>query len=58
MKRIIVAITGATGVIYGIRLLEILKEAGIETHVMLSETAKKIADNQCANGRRKNHCIA
>jgi flavin prenyltransferase len=42
MKRIIVAITGATGVIYGVRLLEILKELGIETHVMLSEAAKKI----------------
>ncbi|MBA4390021.1 MAG: 3-octaprenyl-4-hydroxybenzoate carboxy-lyase [Syntrophus sp. (in: bacteria)] len=41
MKRIIVGITGATGVIYGIRLLEVLKELGIETHVMLSEAAKK-----------------
>ncbi len=41
MKRIIVGITGATGVIYGIRLLEILKGLGIESHVMLSEAAKK-----------------
>jgi 4-hydroxy-3-polyprenylbenzoate decarboxylase len=41
MKRIIVGITGATGVIYGIRLLEVLKELGIESHVMLSEAAKK-----------------
>jgi flavin prenyltransferase len=41
MKRIIVAITGATGVIYGIRLLEILKELGAETHLILSDAAKK-----------------
>lgn len=41
MKRIIIGITGATGVIYGIRLLEVLKELGIEAHVMLSEAARK-----------------
>jgi len=41
MKRIIVGITGATGVIYGIHLLEVLKELGMETHLILSETAKK-----------------
>jgi flavin prenyltransferase len=34
--RIIVGISGATGVIYGIRLLEILAELGIETHLVIS----------------------
>ncbi len=41
MKRIIVGITGATGVIYGIRLLEVLRELGIETHAVLSAAAKE-----------------
>jgi 4-hydroxy-3-polyprenylbenzoate decarboxylase len=41
MKRIIVGITGATGVIYGIRLLEVLVELNTETHLVLSEAAKK-----------------
>ena len=41
MKRIIVGITGASGVIYGIRLLQVLKEAQVETHAVISETAKK-----------------
>lgn len=35
-RRIIVGITGATGVIYGVRLLERLREAGAETHLVIS----------------------
>src|ERR671919_2173712 len=34
--RVIVGITGATGVIYGVRLLERLREAGAETHLVMS----------------------
>ena len=34
--RLIVALTGATGAIYGVRLLERLREAGIETHLVIS----------------------
>jgi len=41
MKRIIVGISGATGSIYGIRLLEVLLKAGVETHLILTESAKK-----------------
>ena len=41
MKRIIVAMTGATGTIYGIRLLEMLKEGDIETHLVLSKWAAR-----------------
>ena len=38
--RIIVGISGASGVVYGIRLLEVLKKAGIETHLVMSKTAE------------------
>lgn len=41
MKKIIVGITGATGAIYGIRLLEALREYGIESHLIISDWAKK-----------------
>ncbi len=40
--RIIVGISGATGSIYGIRLLEILKEKKIETHLIITSTTEKI----------------
>lgn len=49
----IVGITGASGVIYGIRLLEVLREHGFETHLIMSaaaeitlahETDMKVAD--------------
>ena len=38
-KRIIVAITGATGAPYAIRILEILRDQGIETHLVMSKWA-------------------
>ena len=34
--RIVVGITGATGVVYGVRLLQRLREAGVETHLVIS----------------------
>jgi len=34
--RIILAMSGATGAIYGIRLLECLKDAGVESHLVIS----------------------
>lgn len=38
-KRIVIGITGATGAIYGIRILEILRQVKIETHLVMSKWA-------------------
>jgi flavin prenyltransferase len=38
--RLIVGISGASGVIYGIRLLELLRSSMIETHLVLSQSAE------------------
>ncbi|MGA9173591.1 MAG: non-oxidative hydroxyarylic acid decarboxylases subunit B [Thermoactinomyces sp.] len=37
--KIILGMSGATGAIFGIRILQLLKEAGVETHLVLSPWA-------------------
>jgi len=39
-KRLIVGISGASGVIYGVRLLEVLRGLGVETHLVMSKPAE------------------
>lgn len=39
-QRLIVGISGASGVIYGVRTLELLKGSGIETHLVMSRSAE------------------
>jgi 4-hydroxy-3-polyprenylbenzoate decarboxylase len=39
-RRLIVGISGASGAIYGIRILQALQGSGIETHLVMSESAR------------------
>lgn len=39
-RRLVVGISGASGAIYGVRMLEILKDRGIETHLVMSRSAE------------------
>ncbi len=39
-KRLVVGISGASGVIYGVRLLEALKKSDVETHVVVSKAGQ------------------
>ncbi len=42
MKRLIIGISGASGVIYGIRTLQILQQvSGVETHLIMSQAARQ-----------------
>ena len=42
MKKLIVGMSGASGIIYGIRLLEVLRSVeNVETHVIMSNAAKR-----------------
>jgi flavin prenyltransferase len=38
--RLIVGISGASGAVYGVRVLEMLRDAGIETHLVMSKSAE------------------
>ncbi len=40
VKPIIIGITGASGIIYGIRLLEKLRSLNVETHLVMSDSCK------------------
>lgn len=39
-QRIVVGISGASGVIYGVRLLQILRDLPVETHLVISKSAE------------------
>ena len=39
-RRLVVGISGASGAIYGIRMLEMLKKTDIETHLVMSKSAE------------------
>lgn len=42
MKRLIVGISGASGAIYGVRLLQVLRDvADVETHLVMSRAARQ-----------------
>jgi 4-hydroxy-3-polyprenylbenzoate decarboxylase len=39
-RRLVVGISGASGTVYGVRLLELLRETPVETHLVLSRAAQ------------------
>ena len=39
-RRLVVGISGASGVVYGVRLLQLLRNAGVETHLVMTKTAE------------------
>lgn len=40
VRRIVVGISGASGVIYGVRVLELLRQTDIETHLIISNSGR------------------
>ena len=40
VPRLVVGISGASGVVYGVRLLQVLRELGVETHLVMSKAAE------------------
>jgi len=50
-RQIVVAITGASGAAYGVRLLERLREAGARTHLVVSPAGWMNVEQEVAIGR-------
>ena len=46
MRRLIVAMTGATGAIFGVRLLEALKQCEVESHLVISSWAQRTIEHE------------
>ena len=46
MKRLTIGITGSTGAIFGVRVLEALRETEIETHLVMSEWGKRTVEHE------------
>ena len=58
-RRLIVAITGATGAVYGVRLLELLRAtAGIETHLIVTPAGWMNVDQELQRSRNEVEALA
>ena len=56
--RLIVGISGATGAIYGARFLQVLKEKGVETHLIITPTSKRILVEETSYSVKEIEAIA
>jgi 4-hydroxy-3-polyprenylbenzoate decarboxylase len=56
--RLIVGISGATGVIYGVRLLERLRDAGVETHLVISRWGARTLTHETPYSREQVEALA
>src|SRR4249920_779785 len=58
-RRLVVAITGATGAVYGVRLLQLLSGTpGIETHLVVSDAAVLTLHQETGLQRRDVEALA
>jgi 4-hydroxy-3-polyprenylbenzoate decarboxylase len=46
VRRLIVSLTGATGAILGVRLLEALKQSDVESHLVMSKWARRTLEHE------------
>lgn len=50
--KLVLAITGASGVIYGKRLLEVLRNKNVDTHLVISQAAEKIIAHELGTTKK------
>jgi 4-hydroxy-3-polyprenylbenzoate decarboxylase len=52
MRRLVVGISGATGIAYGIRVLELARKAGVETHLVVTSAGEQTRAYETQLSRR------
>ena len=57
-RRMIVGISGATGIVYGARILEMLRAAGVQTHLVVSRAAQVTRACETELGRKDLESLA
>lgn len=57
-RRLIVAITGASGAAFGVRLLEMLQDCGVERHLVVSPAGWLTIEQELERGRREIEALA
>src|SRR5262245_8629456 len=56
--RLIVGITGATGTIFGVRLLQMLHGSGVETHLVMSKWASRTLTHETPYSSKEVQALA
>lgn len=46
-KKIVVGITGASGSVYGLRLIEVLRAAGCQVHAVVTDSGWRVMEYEC-----------
>src|SRR5438067_9279166 len=46
MRRLVIGITGSTGAIFGVRMLEALKDSDVESHLIISKWAQRTLEHE------------
>lgn len=54
----IVGISGASGIVYGVRILQVLQHSGIETHLVMSESARMTLSTELDMGVKEVEALA
>lgn len=57
-RRLIIGITGATGIVFGVRALEVLRLMGIETHLVVSRAGEMTRAYETSLSRDDLHALA
>lgn len=58
MRRIVIGVSGASGSVYAYRALEVLRQAGVETHLVLSEQARRTIELETEKSVRDFEALA